>query len=213
MTGPRESILSRVRAAVAGRGPVAHPGPLEAEDRTAKAMVGAGISQDPSARVSRFTEQFAANGGEVLRFDSADAARAWLEEFVRDFKGVATGLGLPPDLAPSTPLAPAQTAGFGVSMAVGAAAETGTLLLDSREGRRHQLLPPVHVVWIRSGTIEWTLGEALARLSEARPTGLPAAIGLHSAPSKSADIGQYLVVGVHGPGRVIAAIIDTSEDT
>ena len=35
---------------------------------------------------------------------------------------------------------------------------------------------------------------------------LPAAIGLHSGPSKSADIGQVMVKGVHGPGRVIAVV-------
>jgi len=36
---------------------------------------------------------------------------------------------------------------------------------------------------------------------------LPSAIALHSGPSKSADIGQVMVRGVHGPGRLIAAII------
>jgi len=36
---------------------------------------------------------------------------------------------------------------------------------------------------------------------------LPTALGLHSGPSKSADIGQVLVRGVHGPGRVVAVII------
>ena len=36
---------------------------------------------------------------------------------------------------------------------------------------------------------------------------LPSAIGLHSGPSKSADIGQVLVRGVHGPGRVIAVLV------
>lgn len=211
MSGPRETILNRVRAAVASREPVVHPGSLVAEDRTA---TEAGATRDPgdlTARLARFTGQFTANGGEVLRFESGDAAGAWLDDFARDYNGVAAGRGLPTDLVPSLPSLPAESAGFGVSQAIGAAAETGTLLLDSGEGRRHQLLPPVHVVWVRATDIEWTLGKALARLS-GRPE-LPAAIGLHSAPSKSADIGRILVVGVHGPGRVIAAIIDTSEGT
>ena len=37
---------------------------------------------------------------------------------------------------------------------------------------------------------------------------LPSAIGLHSGPSKSADIGQIMVKGVHGPGRVVAVVIE-----
>ena len=36
---------------------------------------------------------------------------------------------------------------------------------------------------------------------------LPAALALHSGPSKSADIGRVLVSGVHGPGRIVAAIL------
>jgi L-lactate dehydrogenase complex protein LldG len=32
-------------------------------------------------------------------------------------------------------------------------------------------------------------------------------VGFHSGPSKSADIGQILVRGVHGPGRLIAGLI------
>ncbi len=36
---------------------------------------------------------------------------------------------------------------------------------------------------------------------------LPSAIGLHSGPSKSADIGHVMVKGVHGPGRLIAVVL------
>jgi hypothetical protein len=51
--------------------------------------------------------------------------------------------------------------------------------------------------------VHTTLGDALQACRE----DLPAVLALHSGPSKSADIGQILVTGVHGPGRIIAAIL------
>jgi L-lactate dehydrogenase complex protein LldG len=59
------------------------------------------------------------------------------------------------------------------------------------------------VVLVHAGEVHATLAGALDHLSP----DLPSAIGLHSGPSKSADIGQILVKGVHGPGRVLALII------
>ena len=75
--------------------------------------------------------------------------------------------------------------------------------LSSKEGRQSQLLPPVHLIWVRAGDVHTTLGDALQACRE----DLPATLALHSGPSKSADIGQILVTGVHGPGRIIAAVL------
>jgi L-lactate dehydrogenase complex protein LldG len=88
-------------------------------------------------------------------------------------------------------------------MALAAAAQTGSLVLSSVEGRGTQILPPVTIVWVRAQDICATLGEALERCRDS----LPAALALHSGPSKSADIGRVLVRGVHGPGRVVAAVL------
>jgi L-lactate dehydrogenase complex protein LldG len=92
---------------------------------------------------------------------------------------------------------------MGISRARGAVAETGSLILDARDGRRAQLLPPIHVMVVEAGEIRETLADALRSLAG----DLPSAVGLHSGPSKSADIGQILVQGVHGPGRAVALII------
>ena len=96
-----------------------------------------------------------------------------------------------------------HTAAVGVACARTAVAETGSLVMDARDGRRAQLLPPVLVVLVEAAGIHGTLGEALAAVEQ----DLSAAIGLHSGPSKSADIGQVMVKGVHGPGRVIAVVL------
>lgn len=187
----REVILSQIRAALAHRGPEPDPGPPVA------------TSVVKGAAADLFTERFLQNGGEVFAFSGATEARAWLEEFSRGFPCVAVGLGVPQGLVPPLPFAPPETAELGVSCARFAVAETGSLLLDSREGRRIQLLPPCHLIWVRAPSIVGTLTEALA-LAKA---DLPSALALHSGPSRSADIGQIMVRGVHGPGRTVVGIV------
>lgn len=195
----RESILSRVRDANRDREPVSHPGALP-EAAEPPGPFGEAGRADP---VGAFESRLQAAGGEVVRLADEEAARKWLEEFAGGFESVSVCTGVPDALHPALPGAPPSEAALGVSLAVGAAAQTGSLLLSSKEGRRSQLLPPVHLVWIRAQNVRTTLGEALQACRE----DLPATLALHSGPSKSADIGQILVTGVHGPGRIIAAIL------
>jgi L-lactate dehydrogenase complex protein LldG len=195
----RERILRRVREANRDREPVSHPGLLP---ETAEPPVAFGDGGRTDA-VGAFEDRLRGAGGEVVRLVDEAAARQWLDEFASDFENVSVCEGVPAGLQPALPAAPASEAALGVSAAVGAAAQTGSLLLSSREGRRSQLLPPVHLVWVRAEDVRLTLGDALQTCRE----DLPAVLALHSGPSKSADIGQIVVTGVHGPGRIIAAIV------
>ena len=195
----RERILNRVRAANRDREPVSHPGPLP-EAAEPPGPFGEAGRADP---VGSFESCLRAAGGEVVRLANEETARRWLEEFAGGFESASVCTGVPDALHPALPGVPPSEAALGVSLAVGAAAQTGSLLLSSKEGRRSQLLPPVHLVWVRAEGVRTTLGEALQACRE----DLPATLALHSGPSKSADIGQILVTGVHGPGRIIAAIL------
>ena len=186
----RDRILERVREANVGRERVEHPGPFEGP-------------RPPGASVS-FRTAFTAAGGEFVQVADVDAARAWLADFVEDVPSLAHGTGVPARLLPDRPVTPPEDAALGISLALGAVAETGSLLLSSADGRRPQLLPPVHVVLVPASGIAPTLREALLDLPD-RPWS---AVGLHSGPSKSADIGQILVKGVHGPGRLIALVVE-----
>ncbi|MDE2985070.1 MAG: LUD domain-containing protein [Gemmatimonadota bacterium] len=112
----------------------------------------------------------------------------------------AAGLRNSVELLPDA--VPAAQAAAGISLAWGAVAETGSLILPSTGTRAVQLLPPVHIVWVPAGRVFARLEDALLRLQPR----LPAGVGLHSGPSKSADIGRTVVTGVHGPGRCIAVL-------
>jgi L-lactate dehydrogenase complex protein LldG len=200
--GARGRILARIRGAIEGRDPVSHPG----------AAPGAAADDDrgESDPVVRFASALEASGGEVVVFDELEDATAWLVGFAAQFEGVASGGEVPRPLRPALAQVPPDEAGLGVSAALSGAAATGTLVLSSREGRAPQLLPPVHLVWVEARTLHVELGAALDAARERAP--LPAALALHSGPSKSADIGRILVRGVHGPGRLVAAVTAFAHD-
>lgn len=187
----KERILSRIHRALEHRPKAELPEPLTPPK----------VSPDETLKL--FQERLGGNGGEVVRLAGLEEARSWLAEFARAFSGVAVGTTLPDVLKPPLPALPPEEAPLGISWAIGAVAETGSVIVSSAEGRRLQLLPPTHLAFIPQSKVFGTLAEALAELKNQ----LPSAIALHSGPSKSADIGQVMVRGVHGPGRLIAAIV------
>lgn len=189
----RDRILSRVREAMGPRAAVEHPGAF-----------GGWRPIEPGAPVEAFEAHFRLAGGETQRASSEDDAAAWIARFAVEFASIAVGRGVADGLRPPLPEAPPSEAELAISSAWGAVAETGSILLDARDGRRTQLLAPTHVVLVRAATVHATLADALAALRH----DLPSAVGLHSGPSKSADIGQVMVRGVHGPGRIVALLVD-----
>jgi len=187
----RDRILARIRRSLEHRPQPALPEPL----------VQPGLPQ--AEALALFSERLTGNGGEVVRLEHLEAAQEWLARFAQTFAGVAVGRTVPLELHPRLPVLPPEEAPLGISWALGAVAETGTVILSSREGRRTQLLPPSHLVFVPASRLYASLGEVLDVLK----AELPAALGLHSGPSKSADIGQIMVKGVHGPGRLVVALL------
>jgi L-lactate dehydrogenase complex protein LldF len=88
----------------------------------------------------------------------------------------------------------------GLSGALVAVAETGTLVLPSGPGRSQfvSMIPEIHFAVLDSSCIHQDLSQILnlPELSEA------SAISLISGPSRTADIEMTLTIGVHGPGQV-----------
>ena len=210
-TDARSRILDRIRAANTGRDPSSHPGDFEgwrvadAEKPPVDGSETAGSATDP---VGRFVEHFTTVGGEVVRVADRPAAAAWLADFCSQGSSIAVGLTVPDEVVPAVGRVDAAEADIAISRARACVAETGSLMLDARDGRRTQLLVDTHVVLVDEDTIGSALRDVLRSVSD----DLPGAIGLHSGPSKSADIGQVMVKGVHGPGRLIALLVGASPD-
>ncbi|MGH3017673.1 MAG: LutC/YkgG family protein [Gaiellaceae bacterium] len=97
-----------------------------------------------------------------------------------------------------------QIEGAGVSRAVYALADTGSIVLAAspEEPRGASLLPDVHVTLVSEDVILAGLEELFSAVGG----DLPSSLAIVTGPSRSADIEQLLTVGVHGPGEVHVAI-------
>lgn len=95
-------------------------------------------------------------------------------------------------------------AGLGITGADYAVAETGSVVVVPRKGlsRLVSVLPPVHLALVRPQEVVETLDDVLLlrRLEYFRNGGdMGSYLNFITGPSRTADIEQTLVVGVHGP--------------
>jgi L-lactate dehydrogenase complex protein LldG len=86
-------------------------------------------------------------------------------------------------------------------------AETGSLILWTTpdEPRLMSLIPPIHLAVLHASTIYNTFWEAVD--TEQWNSGMPTNALLISGPSKTADIEQTLVYGVHGCKELVVLLI------
>jgi L-lactate dehydrogenase complex protein LldG len=99
------------------------------------------------------------------------------------------------------------SADIGMTSADYALAETGTLVMlsSAQEARMISLLPPVHVAIFPRSRLLANLDELLAILPS--PAEQTSSMVLITGPSRTADIEQILVRGVHGPGEIYAVVV------
>lgn len=92
----------------------------------------------------------------------------------------------------------------GVTGCIALVAETGSILLCHGKGtdRVASLLPPTHIVVASARKIVRTLEEAL----KMRDESMAGAAVLVTGPSRTADIEKTLIIGVHGPKRLILVL-------
>jgi len=102
---------------------------------------------------------------------------------------------------------------IGLSVAYGAVAETGTLVMTSgpRSPTTLNFLPDVHMVLIREEDIAANYEEVWDRLrveAGSDAPRLPRTVNWITGPSRTADIEQTLLLGAHGPRKLIILLID-----
>ena len=100
--------------------------------------------------------------------------------------------------------------GVAMSRARTAAAETGTLFLTSGEDNPTTLnfLPDTHIIVISADDILGSYEDAWNALRNIYgPRTLPRTVNLISGPSRTADINQTIVLGAHGPRRLLVIVL------
>jgi L-lactate dehydrogenase complex protein LldG len=80
------------------------------------------------------------------------------------------------------------------------------MLASPREARLISLLPPLHIAVIPASAIITSLDELFTILPE--PAEQTSSMVMITGPSRTADIEQILVRGVHGPGEIRVIIVE-----
>jgi L-lactate dehydrogenase complex protein LldG len=118
----------------------------------------------------------------------------------------ASGAHVHRDVDPAEIVAGRSEDEVGVSRAAFGLADTGSVVLAAgpEEPRARSLLPPVHVTILEAERILPGLADLFRELGGE----LPSALAIVTGPSRTADIEQKLVIGVHGPGEVHIVILE-----
>jgi len=99
------------------------------------------------------------------------------------------------------------SADIGITSADYALADTGTLVLlaSPHEARLISLLPPAHIAVVPRERILTGLDELFSILPD--PAAATSSMVLITGPSRTADIEQILIRGVHGPGQITVLVV------
>lgn len=199
----RQAFLAVLERALSAAPPLAgaHPPPAPPD-----VVPRVGWRPDPRPLAERFGEALRGVGARLITAAELPAALGELE--VERAVLTTDRLSLPPAVE-RLGLERVREADAGVTEAVAACAATGTVVLAASPGepRAVSLLPRVHVVAVeRDGLVE-TPGDVLRDLGGRYAGGLPSALTFVTGPSRSADIGGELVMGVHGPLAVLVVLL------
>ena len=171
---------------------------------------------EASQRLERFTAELNALGGKVTACTVQELPGLILQ-VLQDHK-LSTLLAwdeahLPPGLLQAlqnegiqVSYSPDPAIQAGLTGALAAVAETGTLVLPGGAGRplAASLLPEIHLAVLRSEDIYEHLAQVFQLLEEGekQENHPKPAVVLISGPSRTADIEMTLTIGVHGPREV-----------
>ncbi|MCC6126026.1 MAG: LUD domain-containing protein [Pirellulales bacterium] len=212
----RDAILQRIRSEVA-KGPRIEPPPVS--------EVWPRENPDTETMAARFEQEIEAIHGEFVRVRSMDEAAAKLAELAKASGWTSLApmdrpicreaiADLPPAMLkwPKSNWPPTEMAELSASLVAAEAllADTGSCLIacPTAEDRLLCYLPPSCVVIAKTEQLREHLpaawGDILPRCFEKT---LPGEFVIVTGPSRTADIEKVLILGVHGPKRLVVLLV------
>jgi len=208
----RENILHRVRTALGRNAGQPPPDPPPVRLRIPEAPM--------ESRIDCMRMRIEALAGETHRVATREEARALVAGIVAGRSAVASnspylaecGIAALPGvrtgiLGVEEMRTAAAASEVGITSADYALADTGTLVMlsSAAEARLVSLLPLLHVAVVPRERILTGLDELFTLLPH--PAEQTSSMVLITGPSRTADIEQILVRGVHGPGQITVVIV------
>jgi len=214
---PRDAILGRIRKHLAGEPPVEAPPVPEVWPRQ-------NPSVDQMAR--RFTDELTAISGEVIRCGSIEESRGKLRELIeqggwdkvgamdrplcRELAGETAAGRIAWTRSEWTPRDMARLEA-GLIEAEYLLADTGTALVACGRPEERLLcyLPPVCIVAATADRLVEHMPAIWPEVArQAADPDLRGEFVLITGPSRTADIEKILILGVHGPQRLVVLLAD-----
>jgi L-lactate dehydrogenase complex protein LldG len=212
----RDTILQRVRGELSKYPPPPAPPVAEVWPR---------ISPAPAAMAEQFTTELTTVSGEVIRCATMQDAKRRLAELVAKEQWTILGAmdrpmvrqataDLPPGVVrwAADDWQPRQMAEFSASLIEPEAllADTGSCLIacPTAQDRLLCYLPPACVVIARTGQLAEHLPAAWPTVAKrAADPALRGEFVIVTGPSRTADIEKILILGVHGPKRLVVLLV------
>lgn len=206
----REHILNRVKAAASGKSKF-----LKSADEVDFKSEIYFKQQDSPETI--FAEEFGKVNGTFVFCESKKKLFEKLQEFQKeqlldavfcidkDIQQLLIKAGVPFD-AGKDDFAQMQA---GVTTCEYLIARTGSIMVSSKQvsGRLMNIFPPVHVVIAFTSQLVYDLEDAISGITGKYREHLPSMITTITGPSRTADIEKTLILGAHGPKKLVVFLI------
>ena len=210
----RERILARIRAALREPAPK-HSGPAAPE------RIFAAVTNP----LERFREECSKNNTEFIVVADMAAAAASVGDIVASLPAGEIFVQDAPSLRAMTRAwprersirwsaegGPAETSEATITLAEELVAQTGSVFVSAAcGGRGASVVAPVHIVVAQVGQFVPDLEAAFARLRERNTVAQNSFLCLITGSSRTADIEKIIVMGAHGPRRLVVVLALSSQ--
>ena len=222
MSDARADIFANIRRSlgVSGQEAPRRAATQERLERAPKGLVPQRGQVSGADRIALFRKQAEGVQATVADVDSISDAPAAVAQYLRDHNlpaAIRMGADLRLKMMPWSDTALDVKQGVsdghdlnGVSHAFSGVAETGTLVMTSGPDNPTTLnfLPDNHIVIVNAKDIAGDMEEVWSKVRFAHGKGeMPRTVNFITGPSRSADIGQQLLLGAHGPRNLHIIIV------